>query len=46
MSKAIYLLMFIMRPTNGWDERARTAPVPIIPKNKASERLHLCNYTL
>ena len=22
--------MFIMRPTNGWDDRARTAPVPEI----------------
>lgn len=25
-----YLLIFIMRPTKGWEERARTAPVTIV----------------
>jgi hypothetical protein len=30
LNSLYYLLIFIMRPTKGWEERARTAPVTIV----------------
>jgi len=41
-----YLLMFIIRPTNGWDERARTAPVAVSSNDLMSMQTYQSNKAL